>query len=118
MKTPVIRAWLPAVALLCASCAPLTGNPAQDTARFERDIVAACLTSPLFRAANGVLTAAVPAATLPVDLVDAGVSIVCANPAYYAAIDAATADWVKKVLVPYSWQSGWPRRAPRMEIVP
>jgi hypothetical protein len=44
---------------------------------------------------------AVPAATLPVDLVNAGVSIVCANPGFFAAQDATTADWVEKVLAPY-----------------
>lgn len=93
-----VPAWLPALALV--GCA-LTGNPAQDTAIIEAKIVDACLASPLFKAADGALTMVVPAATLPVDLVNAGVSIVCANPAHFAALDATTADWVRKALAPY-----------------
>jgi len=93
---------------LVAGCG-LTGAVTHDTAVIQGDIVSACLLSPLFKAAGGQLTAAVPAVTLPVDVVNAGVDIVCAAPAQYAALDAETIDflltaqsdtaaWVKKNL--------------------
>jgi len=90
---------------LVAGCVPLTGDPATDnnnTAPIAQKIVDACLASPLFKAADGTLTMIVPAATLPVDVVNAGVDIVCANPAKFAALDAATADWVNRNLAAYT----------------
>jgi hypothetical protein len=92
-----------APALLLAGCT-LSGNVAQDITAIQARIVHACLLSPLFRAAGGAVTIAVPAAVLPVDLVNAGVAIVCANPAFFAAQSATTDDWVLKVLKPYMRQ--------------
>ena len=81
--------------LLLAGC--LSATPAKNEARIEGEIVGACLASPLFKIANGAIAAAVPAATLPIDLVNAGIAIVCANPARFAH-DASTVEWVVKTL--------------------
>lgn len=91
LKAPALFA----LALSLAGC--VSPTEPQNEARIEHEIVVACLASPLFKAADGVLTAAVPAATLPVDLVNAGVDIVCGSPALFAH-DASTVEWVAKNL--------------------
>ena len=60
---------------------------------YQKDIVDACMGSGLFKAADGVVTMFVPAATLPVDLVNAGLDVVCAHPNIFGAADARAADW-------------------------
>jgi hypothetical protein len=81
-------------ALALAGCAvqPQPGDPAV-TAR----IVGACVDSGLFKIADGLVAAAVPAASLPIAVVNAGVDRVCANPAAFSA-DISTAEWVAKNL--------------------
>jgi hypothetical protein len=93
--------------LLLGGCAsPGTGaGPGQpptaaDPATVQR-IVAACTNSGLFKLAGGALEVAVPAATLPVAVVNAGVEKVCANPQQFAD-DVSTVDWVVKNLRPFA----------------
>jgi hypothetical protein len=83
--------------LLLAGCQPLAveRQPA-DPAVIAR-IVAACTDSGLFKLAGGALEIAVPAATLPVAVVNAGVDKVCANPERFAG-DVSTVEWVVKNL--------------------
>jgi hypothetical protein len=52
-----------------------------------------CMSSGLFKIADGAVATFVPAADLPIILVNAGVDKVCANPAKFAA-DASTVEWV------------------------
>jgi hypothetical protein len=66
-----------------------------DPGKTQADIVEACTASGLFKAVAGAATIAVPAATLPVAVVNAGVDQVCGNPAGFAG-DASTAYWVVK----------------------
>ncbi len=85
----------------CQPTGPLfTGNVTADTASAEQRIKIACLAAPIFKSVDGAVTLVVPEATLPVDLVNAGVTVVCADPAAFAAADAKTGDWVKKNLDP------------------
>jgi hypothetical protein len=92
--------------LLLGGCAsPGAGpGPSQqataDPATVQR-IVAACTNSGLFKLAGGALDIAVPAATLPVAVVNAGVEKVCANPQQFAD-DVSTVDWVAKNLRPFA----------------
>jgi hypothetical protein len=81
-------------ALALAGCAvqPQPGDPAV-TAR----IAGACVDSGLFKIADGIVAAAVPAASLPIAVVNAGVDRVCANPAAFSA-DLSTVEWVAKNL--------------------
>jgi hypothetical protein len=96
-----IRTWL-LVSLAClGACQPLTGSQVQDTEIIRQRIVGACLLTPLFKPVDTALTAAIPAATIPVDLKNLGVDIVCKNPAFFAAQNATTADWVMAQLKPY-----------------
>ena|SRR5689334_15438315 len=78
--------------LLLASCqsGPVTQQPA-DPAVVSR-IVHACTNSGLFKL-GGALEIAVPAATLPVAVVNAGVERVCADPERFAG-DVSTVEWV------------------------
>jgi hypothetical protein len=78
-----------------ASCSGITPQPA-DPATANR-IVKACLASGLFKAVDGALSAAVPAAALPVMAVNAGVDIVCRDPNRFAG-DISTVEWVVKNL--------------------
>jgi hypothetical protein len=80
--------------LLLAGC-PVDRQPA-DPATVSR-IVAACTDSGLFKLAGGALEVAVPAATLPVAVVNAGVDKVCADPERFAG-DVSTVEWVVKNL--------------------
>jgi hypothetical protein len=66
-----------------------------------QNIVAACTNSGLFKLAGGALGVAVPAATLPVAVVNAGVEKVCANPQQFAD-DVSTVEWVAKNLRPFA----------------
>ena len=43
---------------------------------------------------GGALSIAIPIGALPSQLINAGVAVVCAQPAVFAAIDARTADWL------------------------
>lgn len=84
---------LGAVALVgCTAVATQPADPAV-TAR----IVSACTASGLFKAIDNALSAAVPVASLPVMVINAGVDRVCANPAAFAA-DISTVEWVVKNL--------------------
>ena len=60
-------------------------------------IVAACTDSGLFKLATGALEIAVPATTLPVAVINAGVEKVCADPQRFAG-DVSTVEWVEKNL--------------------
>jgi hypothetical protein len=90
------RLLIPAACLALAACADVTPDPAT-TARIQKDIVQACLSSGLFKMATGAVTMVVPAATLPIDVLNAGVNVVCADPARFAN-DASTVEWVIKNL--------------------
>ena len=83
--------------LFLAGCQPLAveRQPA-DPATVSR-ILAACTESGLFKLAGGALEIAVPAATLPVAVVNAGVDKVCADPERFAG-DVSTVEWVEKNL--------------------
>lgn len=70
---------------------------AGDTTRIQSGIVKACTGSGLFKAADGALSAAVPAAALPVMVVNAGVDQVCADPKRFAN-DAGVVEWTVKNL--------------------
>jgi hypothetical protein len=78
----------------------LVGPPTADPATVQR-IVAACTNSGLFKLASGALDVAVPAATLPVAVVNAGVDKVCADPKRFAD-DVTTVEWVAKNLRPFA----------------
>jgi hypothetical protein len=92
--------------LLLAGCAGpspgpgAAGPPTADPATVSR-IVAACTNSGLFKLAGGALDIAVPAATLPVAVVNAGVEKVCADPKRFAD-DVTTVEWVAKNLRPFA----------------
>lgn len=81
------------------SFVPAADQPqlATDTAKIEAGIVKACLGSGLFKLADGMVAAAVPVAGLPVQVVNAGIDLVCADPARFAA-DAGTVAWLAKNL--------------------
>jgi hypothetical protein len=91
--TTADKACIIASVLLLASCqsGPVTQQPA-DPAVVAR-IVHACTNSGLFKLAGGALEIAVPAATLPVAVVNAGVERVCADPERFAG-DVSTVEWV------------------------
>jgi hypothetical protein len=79
--------------LALAACGPMQPADPAVTAR----IVAACTQSGLFKAVDGAVTVALPAAALPVMVINAGVDIVCANPERFAA-DISTVEWVVRNL--------------------
>jgi hypothetical protein len=91
-KTPALL-----ILALLAGCsgAGIVAQPADPAATAR--IVAACTASGLFKAVDGAFSAAVPAAAMPVMAVNAGVDIVCRDPARFAA-DLSTAEWVAKNL--------------------
>ncbi len=82
-----------ALTALLAACGPMQPADPAVTAR----IVAACTASGLFKAVDGAVAMAVPAAALPVMVVNAGVDIVCRDPSRFAA-DISTVEWVVKNL--------------------
>ncbi len=75
----------------CGAILPLQNTP-YNPALTER-IVAACLQSGLFKLADGLVAAAVPAASLPIAIVNAGVDRVCADPERFSH-DISTVEWV------------------------
>lgn len=86
-----------AVLLGLSACASLPAPDPSRTAAIEQKIVAACLQSGLFKLAGGVVASAVPAANLPIAVVNAGVDQVCADPHRFAG-DVTTVEWVAKNL--------------------
>jgi hypothetical protein len=68
-----------------------------DSVRIQAKIETLCLGSGLFKAADGAVAMFVPAANLPVALVNAGVDRVCAHPAAFAQ-DASTVEWLARNL--------------------
>ncbi len=89
----MIRVRVFVIAFALAACVPQQPADPAVTGR----IVRACTASGLFKAVDGAVTMAVPAAALPVMVVNAGVDIVCADPARFAA-DISTAEWVVRNL--------------------
>ncbi len=84
----------PSFFLLLAACgAQLQPADPAITAR----IIAACTGSGLFKLVDGGVAMAVPAAALPVAVVNAGVDRVCADPVAFSA-DLSTVEWVAKNL--------------------
>jgi uncharacterized protein YceK len=61
--------------------------------RIEARIVQVCAQSGLFKIVSGVALYAIPGAALPIDLIQAGVDKVCANPSRYAH-NAGTVAWL------------------------
>jgi hypothetical protein len=83
--------------LLFVGCqTPSESPPTPDPAVVER-ILRACTGSGLFKLAGGALEIAVPAAALPVAVINAGVDKVCADPERFAG-DVSTVEWVVKNL--------------------
>ena len=84
-----------ACALALAACAPITGDKSADTAAIRQEIIDACLLSPVFKSGNSLAGAVVPVpgVALGADLVNAGITVVCANPDRFAVVDAAAAEW-------------------------
>jgi hypothetical protein len=80
--------------LLLAGCQPQRQPP--DPAVVQR-ILGACTHSGLFKLAGGAAAIAVPAATLPIAVVNAGVDKVCEDPERFAG-DISTVEWVVKNL--------------------
>ncbi len=81
--------------ILLTSCSNAQFQPANPDVVAR--IVSACTQSGLFKAVDGTLSAAVPAAALPIMLVNAGVDKVCSNPTLFAS-DISTVEWVVKNL--------------------
>jgi hypothetical protein len=92
MLTVLRSAALATLLLLGSGCA-LNGSYGHDETIIQQTIVTACLTSPLFKLVEGPIETAVPATVLPITIVNTGVSVVCADPAAFAAVDAQAADW-------------------------
>jgi hypothetical protein len=92
----MVRRLFLACLLGLAACAPITQDKAADTAAIRQEIVDVCLLSPLFKDGNSLIGAVVPApgVALGADLVNAGITVVCANPDRFAAVDAVTAEWI------------------------
>ncbi len=88
----------PAFCLLLAACGstlPLQNTPYNP--ELTERIIRACTQSGLFKLADGVVAAAVPAASLPIAVVNAGVDRVCADPERFSR-DISTVEWVLKNL--------------------
>ncbi len=85
----------PSFYLLLAACG--TQMQPADPAITAR-IVSACLQSGLFKIADGFVAAAIPAASLPIAVLNAGVDRVCADPERFSA-DISTVEWVAKNLL-------------------
>jgi hypothetical protein len=79
-----------------SGCASLTAAiPSAPDPVVVAAIAKVCMDSGLFKAVDGTLTIFVPAATLPVALINAGVDKVCASPIQFAS-DASTVAWLIK----------------------
>jgi hypothetical protein len=83
--------------LLLAGCQLGSIEPQSADPAVVARIVAACTNSGLFKLAGGALEIAVPTATLPIAVVNAGVDKVCADPERFAG-DVSTAQWVAENL--------------------
>jgi hypothetical protein len=86
------------LALLLSGCGtPVPTQPADP--KVVAEIVQACTGSGLFVAVNGLATSAVPVPGLAIagQLVDAGITNICANPEQYAADAAMIAGLVKSL---------------------
>jgi hypothetical protein len=77
----------------CSSPPPQQPADPAVVARIER----VCQDSGLFKVINGVVVLAVPAASIPVALLNAGVDQVCMNPERFAS-DISTVQWLVKNL--------------------
>lgn len=98
MRIIIACAGLLALAACSALPAPDAATTDADAARIEAAIVKACTADGMFRpAVRAGVTIAVPAGTVPLSVAEAGVDIVCANPARYAR-DAGSAIWVARNL--------------------
>src|SRR5207248_7592102 len=86
-----------AALFLLAGCQPPSQPPPPPDPAVVARIVRACTGSGLFKLAGGALEIAVPAAALPVAVVNAGVDKVCADPERFAG-DVSTVEWVLKNL--------------------
>lgn len=79
--------------LLITSCtARQPANP-DVVARIER----ICMSTGLFKLVDGAIALAVPVASIPIALINAGVDRVCMDPERFAS-DAATVKWLLKNL--------------------
>ncbi len=94
VRLPLIAAIMLGLAACTAADEAAIGASAD---KIEEKIVKACTASGLFKTATTVALAAVPAGTLPKAAIDAGVDLVCGDPAKYAK-DAGTVAWVAKNL--------------------
>ena len=85
------------VVLLLSACTSVQQQPADPdvVARIER----ICTASGFFKLVNGAVVLAVPAAAIPIALLNAGVDQVCLDPERFAG-DAATLKWLAKNLGP------------------
>jgi mannose/fructose/N-acetylgalactosamine-specific phosphotransferase system component IIC len=91
------RILMSCVALLSvAGCGALPAVQPADPAVAAK-IAAACAASGWFKVVEGAVTIALPVAALPAAVLNAGVAIVCADPARFAA-DISTVEWVIKNL--------------------
>jgi len=86
-----------AVLLFFVGCQTSTEPPPPPDPAVVQRILQACTASGFFKLAGGALEIAVPAAALPVAVVNAGVEQVCANPQRFAG-DVSTVEWVVKNL--------------------
>jgi hypothetical protein len=95
--TRTIAALCAAIALSSSllGCAAITQQAADP--KVVSGITTACTDSGLFKLVDGAVTMALPAATLPVAVINAGVDKVCADPARFAS-DISTIEWVAKNL--------------------
>jgi hypothetical protein len=88
----MIIIW-PFVLIGLAACGTIGSPPTQTDPKVAARIVAVCTGSGLFKTIDGVVALAVPAASLPISLVNAGVDQVCMHPETLAA-DATTVEWL------------------------
>lgn len=110
-RSNTVRALLATAALLAfglGGCAPLTGDNTKDRATITAEVQRACLLSPLFKDINGAVALAVPAANIPAELADAGITIVCTTPELVGDLNADTADWVMALLKRHNLLRGTP----------
>ena len=84
----------PSIFLLLAACGTMM-QPADP--KVTADILSACTRSGWFKMVDGLVAAAVPAASLPIAVLNAGVDRVCADPERFAA-DISTVEWVVRNL--------------------
>jgi hypothetical protein len=101
-----------AVVLSLMGCAGGTVPTQPADPKVVAEIVQACTGSGLFVAVNSLATSAVPVPGLAIagQLLDAGITQVCANPEMYAA-DVSTVEWVIKNLSAIMGKKAVMRRA-------